>query len=168
MSIRAKPQIDVSEYAVKLDDRRQTDDGKEIPSDKPMAPPIGFVRQPSMVEHMRAMVRSELLRQAVEAEGLETFEEADDFDCPDELEPQSGYENDAQFEPPAIREAYKRESAEAAAKLAAKRSSTGVPLPGEGEGARGRPMPTDDAVRAHLEDHNVLPSVPAKPAPGPT
>lgn len=165
MSIREKPQIDVSEYAVKLDERRQTDDGKEIPSDVPMAPPVGFVRQPSMVEHMRAMVRSELLRQHVEAQGLETFDEADDFDIPDDLEPQSGYENDAQFEPALVKQAYEAEAAAKLAKakaVASKRSSTGVPLPGEGEGARGL-KPSDEAVRAHLEDHNVDPAVSAKP-----
>lgn len=75
--------------------------GQELPDPTPMAPPIGFKRQPTMVEYIRDMVRSERLRQEAEAMGHESFEEADDFDVgdDDDFDPKSGWEND--FDPPA-------------------------------------------------------------------
>lgn len=72
--------------------------GREIPDPTPMAPPVGYKKQPSMVDHIRSMVRSELLRQSVAAEGLETFEEAEDFDVGDDYDPTTPYE--AVFDPP--------------------------------------------------------------------
>ena len=71
--------------------------GREIVSGVPVAPPVGYKKQPSMVEHIRNMVRSEMLRQAVEQGGFETFEEADDFEVGDDYDPSSPYEE--QFEP---------------------------------------------------------------------
>lgn len=70
----------------------------ETPDPTPMAPPIGYKKQPSMVDHIRQMVRSEQLRAHADSLGMETFEEADDFDVGDDYEPNSPYEND--FEPP--------------------------------------------------------------------
>lgn len=158
---RNKPRTTEEDYALKLADRDQSRDGKEIPSDVPMAPPVGFIKQPSMVEHMRAMVRGELLRQAAESAGMETFDEADDFEVEDDLVPCSGYENDDQFEPKAV--AHARAAAEKAdAKVAegklapSKVASTGVPSPGGGEGAGG------------LVEDGAPASKPAKAAPGPT
>lgn len=58
----------------------------------PMAPPVGFVKQPSMFEQMRAMMRQEHLRLALEAEGLESPDEADDFDVDDDFDPRSPFE----------------------------------------------------------------------------
>lgn len=67
--------------------------GRECPNPVPVAPPVGFVKQPSMVEHVRAMVRSELLRREVVAAGVESFEEADDFDIGDDpIDPSTPYE----------------------------------------------------------------------------
>lgn len=66
--------------------------GREILDPTPVAMPVGFKRPPSLDERIRAFVRTELSRQAAE-EGNETFEEADDFDVPDEEEsPLSRYE----------------------------------------------------------------------------
>lgn len=87
------------EYHDKLTARGHYEDGSEAPDPMPMEPPLGFVRQPTMVEHIRNMVRSEHLRLAAVKEGAETFEEADDFDVADELEPASAYEFDEAFEP---------------------------------------------------------------------
>lgn len=72
--------------------------GREKPSPVPMAPPIGYVKQPSLTERIRTMVATELSRRAAE-DGHETFEEADDFDVGDDYEPDSPYEE--VFDPPA-------------------------------------------------------------------
>lgn len=61
--------------------------GMEFPDPTPMSPPIGYKKQPTMVEMMQNMVRGELLRRYAEAEGMESFEEADDFDVDDENDP---------------------------------------------------------------------------------
>lgn len=71
--------------------------GRELPSSVPMAPPIGFNRQPSLSDRIREMVKSEKLAQEMANEGKETFEEADDFDVDDEFDPQTPYEE--VFEP---------------------------------------------------------------------
>lgn len=75
-----------------------TKTGAEIPDPVPMAPPIGYKKQPTMVDHIRTMIRSEKLRQEVEAAGFETMEEADDFDIGDDVDPASPYEHN--FDPP--------------------------------------------------------------------
>lgn len=77
--------------------------GREMPDPTPIAPPVGYNRQPSLAEQIRAMVRSERLRQEAEAQGFETFEEADDFDVGDDLDPSSPYEEvfDPLPDPPA-------------------------------------------------------------------
>lgn len=74
--------------------------GEEVPNPTPVAPPVGFVKAPSMVDHLRAMVRSELLRREVVAAGVESFDEADDFEIADDpLDPSTPYE--AVFDPEA-------------------------------------------------------------------
>lgn len=88
--------IDLEEY-LDAKGRRLTPDGREIPDPTPVAPPVGYIRQPSLVEQIRAMVRSEKLRQEAEGMGAESFEEADDFDVGDDYDPSSPYEAD--FEP---------------------------------------------------------------------
>lgn len=69
----------------------------EVVSAIPVAPPVGYVKQPSLAERIRAMVRSEHLRQAAEAGGYETFEESEDFEVGDDYDPRSPYEE--QFDP---------------------------------------------------------------------
>lgn len=71
--------------------------GHEVVSNVPEAPPLGWKRQPTMVDHIREMVRSERLRQEAAEAGAETFEEAEDFEIGDDLDPTSPYE--AEFEP---------------------------------------------------------------------
>ena len=71
--------------------------GRELPDPVPLAPPVGWFKQPSMFDHVRDMVRSEHLRMYAEAQGAETWEEAQDFDVEDETIPTSIYEGD--FEP---------------------------------------------------------------------
>lgn len=70
--------------------------GRELPDPVPLAPPVGWHAQPSMFETMRAMIRSEALRELAEAQGDETFEEAQDFEVDDDDFPQSPHEGDFQ------------------------------------------------------------------------
>lgn len=73
--------------------------GHEVVDNTPMAPPLGYKKQPTMVEHIRNMVRSEMLRREVAKAGAETFEEADDFDIADDpIDPSTPYEE--VFDPP--------------------------------------------------------------------
>lgn len=79
--------------AAELDEK-----GREVVSSVPMAPPVGYKKEPSVTDRLRAMVRSELLRREVEAQGGETFDEADDFDIPDDpVDPSTPYEEN--FDP---------------------------------------------------------------------
>jgi len=71
--------------------------GGEILDSTPMQPPLGYNPQPSMFDVMKDMIRRE--REALEREGYETPEEADDFDVDDDLDPSSPYEHS--FDPPA-------------------------------------------------------------------
>lgn len=74
--------------------------GREFPDPTPIAPPVGFLKQPTMAETMRQMIRSHELRMAARESGQETFEEADDFDVGDDYDPRSPYEEE--FEPPVV------------------------------------------------------------------
>lgn len=71
--------------------------GRELPDPVPLAPPIGFVNQPSMFDVMRDMIRGEALKAYAESTGSETFEEAQDFDVEDDMFPQSSFEGE--FDP---------------------------------------------------------------------
>lgn len=86
-------------YLNKLSAKDQTFEGAEQPDPTPMSPPIGYNRQPTMIEHIRNMVRSEELRRAAAAAGAETFDEADDFDVEDDPFPVSSFEAQDDLEP---------------------------------------------------------------------
>lgn len=66
--------------------------GREVGNPVPIAPPLGYKKQPSLSDQIRDMVRSEHLRQAAENAGMETFDEAEDFDVGDDVDPDSPYE----------------------------------------------------------------------------
>lgn len=76
---------------------RLNEHGHELLNPTPQAPPLGYKKQPSLSDQIRDMVRSEHLRQAAASAGMETFEEADDFDVDDDYDPTSPYEVD--FDP---------------------------------------------------------------------
>lgn len=80
--------------------------GREILDSTPMQPPVGYQRTKSLAEQIRDMVRSEALRQAAEAAGAESFEEADDFDVGDDFDPTSPYEE--VFDPTPVSELRRR------------------------------------------------------------
>lgn len=111
------------------------DAGREILDDTPMAPPVGLSRTPPMWEVIRDMVRSERLAQAASESGHETFEEADDFDIPDDPgDPYTPWEND--FDPSA-KELHEALAQDKAAKKAAEGGTGAKPLSKEpaGDGA---------------------------------
>ena len=85
-TFRPRQRLTVEQYAKKLLEKGLNPDGSQILDPVPVAPPIGYKKTPSMVEIVRDMVRSEKLAQAAREAGQETFEEADDFDVPDEPE----------------------------------------------------------------------------------
>lgn len=65
--------------------------GHEILDSSSVAIPVKFTRPPTMSEQIKALIRGEMSRQA-EDTGLETFEEADDFDIGEDYDPTSPYE----------------------------------------------------------------------------
>lgn len=71
--------------------------GRELLDPVPVAPPVGWFKQPSMFDQVRDMVRGEHLRIYAESQGAETFDDANDFDVEDDMHPISPYEAD--FEP---------------------------------------------------------------------
>lgn len=95
---RRTPRLSLEEYAAKLLSKGLHPDGTPVLDPTPLAPPIGYKKQPSMVELVRDMVRSERLRQEAENAELETFEESEDFDVPEDAGmPASPWAND--FDP---------------------------------------------------------------------
>lgn len=67
--------------------------GRELHNPIPVAIPIGLNRPPTLQEQIQRVLRQELSRQA-DAQGHETFDEADDFDVEDDdqINPISQYE----------------------------------------------------------------------------
>lgn len=94
--VRGEWKIPFTNFVVKMEGRGLTPDGAEVPDPVPLEPPVGFVRRPSLTEQIRDMVRSEAVRAAAESQGMESFEEADDFSVEDD-DPSTPYE--AEFEP---------------------------------------------------------------------
>lgn len=106
-----KDQLELEELiGARIREARLDPRGREIPDPVPVAPPVGYKRQPSLAEQIRAMVRSEKLRDEAQAAGYETFEEADDFDVGDDYEPNSPYEVD--FDPTPVSELRRRAAAD--------------------------------------------------------
>lgn len=145
--LKERHQMSEEAYSRKLEEKGLSPDGSALDHDgldEQIAPPLGFVRQPSMVEYIRRMVKSEHLRQAAEAAGAETFEEADDFDVgdPDDNFPMSPHEL-REFDP-AI-------------------NPTGVPSPlgeGKGQGEEGPGKPAEAAKPVE-----VAPPAESSPSP---
>lgn len=90
-----RAQTDLEEFTK----ARLDENGHEIVSNIPKEPPLNYVKQPSMVDIVRSQIRSEMLRREVEAAGVETFEEADDFNVEDDpADPSTPFEEN--FDPP--------------------------------------------------------------------
>lgn len=65
--------------------------GEEVNNPKPMAIPSGLKRPPTLQEQIKRVLRTELSRQVSE-QGMETFEEAFDFDVDEDPEPMGKYD----------------------------------------------------------------------------
>lgn len=103
MSVKEKALDLLSRIASKNPKGRRYDDkGLYYPDPTPIAPPVGYVRSPTIAEQIRSMVRSEQLRRHADTQGLDTFEEADDFDVGDDYDPRSPWEEQfhGQFDEP--------------------------------------------------------------------
>lgn len=121
--------------------------GHEVLDSTPMAPPVGYQKQPSLFDTIRAQVRRELLLgQDMDPESID---EADDFEIGDDYDPQSRWENDNE---PSIKElraraakaeaelkaAEKAESDAAASNVRSPVTSSGSPSSGDNPPAEGR------------------------------
>lgn len=94
--MRVKFRLPWSDYILKLEKKGQTEDGAEILDPTPVAPPVGYVRQKSMVDIIREQIRSDAL--LARLNDRESFAESDDFDIPDDpIDPHTPYEDE--FEP---------------------------------------------------------------------
>lgn len=102
MAIKKIPGVEVDAPNTKTNVGRLDDFGREIPDGRPMAPPIGYKRTPSLSEQIRDMVQSERLAQELASTGAETFEESEDFDVGDDVDPHSPWEQ--YFEPTELAE----------------------------------------------------------------
>lgn len=87
--------------------RYLNEQGQEIPDPVPLAPPIGYNPQPSMIDQVRDMVRMQLSLEA-DAAGVETFEDADDFEVGDDFEAERNSPYEEHFEPTSARELRRR------------------------------------------------------------
>jgi len=65
--------------------------GHEVLDPTPMEIPLGFKRPPTLQEQIRQLIRTEMSQNA-KGKGMETFEEADDFEVGDDFDPSSPYE----------------------------------------------------------------------------
>lgn len=90
--------------------------GRELPDPRPLAPALGTKAQMPIRDYIRSLVHSEALQRELDAQGAETFEEADDFEVGDDYFPDSQYENE--LDPP-IAELIRAGNASLSAKAAA-------------------------------------------------
>lgn len=65
--------------------------GHEIPDPEPLVLPSGFRRPETLAEQVQRLVRTGLSRMA-EEQGMESFEEAEDFDVDEDEDPSTPYE----------------------------------------------------------------------------
>lgn len=67
-------------------------DGSELPDPRPVELPVGFERPESIQEMIRRFVTDPAIRRELEANDVESFDEADDLDIEDDL-PQTPHED---------------------------------------------------------------------------
>lgn len=134
---KPKPQLTEEEYTLRLLRKGIGPDGL-IPDPVPIAPPIGYKRQPSMTEIVRNAVRSERLALEAQLAGFETFEESEDFDVGDDFDiPRSIHEFEGQPSIAELREAVREERVKRGLDPV---TGQPVPVPKDGGGG-GEPPP---------------------------
>lgn len=75
---------------------RQDERGREIPDPKPMEVPLGHKQPETLAQMFQRYVRGQFSDYAA-MHGLETFDQADDFEIPEDLDPSTPYETE--FDP---------------------------------------------------------------------
>lgn len=76
------------EYVIYINEK-----GQEVPDPRPIEIPAGFKRPETLAEQVRRLVRSEALALEAQNAGMETFEEAEDFEIDDDMfDPSSPFE----------------------------------------------------------------------------
>ncbi|AXH77660.1 MAG: hypothetical protein [Microviridae sp.] len=73
--------------------------GKFYPDPTPVAIPLKYTRQSSYNETIRDMIRSEQLNRDLHAAGVETFEEANDFNVGDDVDSEFGMGHEEVHDP---------------------------------------------------------------------
>lgn len=81
---RRPPRLSPEDYALKMLARGIDENGNFKVSSVPQEPPIGYKKQPSMIDIVHEAIRSERLSREADDAGFETFDEADDFDVGDD------------------------------------------------------------------------------------
>lgn len=72
---------------------RLNEAGEEVPDDQPIAVPAGFKVPETMEQMMRRLLRSPEFSRAADADDIDTFEDAEDFEIDDDtFDPHSPYE----------------------------------------------------------------------------
>lgn len=74
-----------------------TPDGAEIPDPRSLELPVGFERPESIQETIRRLVTDPAIREQLQVDNVETFDEADDFEIDDDVPLVSPHEE--QFDP---------------------------------------------------------------------
>lgn len=92
LKIRPGTDADQVQHSPKSNLGRHDKDGRELPDHRPMEPPVGYSPSPSIAEMIKTMVTNAMVQQQLAAQGEETFEEANDFDVGDDVDPESPYE----------------------------------------------------------------------------
>jgi len=111
--------------------------GREKPNPVPLAPPVGYVKPISIADQIRQAIKQASFEAAMS--GLETEEEANDFDVGEDMEPFSPWENDFEVDP----------ALEAMLSLQSRPPQTAAPQPAaEPHAPAGTPVPTPAAQPA--------------------
>lgn len=71
--------------------------GQELPNPVPLSPPVGYVKPISIADQIREAIRQASFE--AQMAGLETEEEANDFDVGEDFMPTSPWENDFEIDP---------------------------------------------------------------------
>lgn len=101
---------------ISMQDRYLNKAGAELPDPRPAAPSLGKKPEMHIRDYIRTLVKSERLQQDLDNQGVETFEEANDFEVGEDYFPDSQYENDLE---PSISELIREGTASLSAKARA-------------------------------------------------
>lgn len=139
VSPRSVERMSLEDYEKKLLAKRLRLDGSELPDPRPMEPPVGYKKQPSMFDRMRDMIKVEFSRrQLAEEEGL-LYDGEDDEDYfveddPFPVSPKEYSEADQRFIEETVANYNKKIAADKAAKEKAGADAAKAPqIPDEGK-----------------------------------